>query len=70
MLITPSEIEKVALDITTYWDKSQLSDDDKKSVLTMIMDYYNDKNEYVYEKYLSKLIEVELAKHDKGEDDG
>ena len=57
MLITPQVIEKAATDIVEFWEQSELPETDKAKILTMIKDYYNDKNDYVYEQYLAQLTQ-------------
>ena len=57
MLITPQVIEKAATDIVEFWETSELPETDKAKILTMIKDYYNDKNDYVYEQYLAQLTQ-------------
>ena len=57
MLITPQVIESAATDIVEFWEQSELPDTDKAKILTMVKDYYNDKNDYVYEQYLAQLTQ-------------
>lgn len=56
-LITPQQIEKAALDIVQFWEESTLPDNDKNKILEMVKDYYEDKNEFVYEQYLAELTQ-------------
>ena len=57
MLITPQVIESAATEIVDFWEQSDLPDTDKAKILTMVKDYYNDKNDYVYEQYLAQLTQ-------------
>ena len=56
-MLTPQIIEKAATDIVEFWEESELPDTDKAKILTMVRDYYNEKNDYVYEQYLAQLTQ-------------
>ena len=55
MLLTPQQIEKAASDIVSFWETSELPDTDKAKILQMVTEYYESKNEYVFEQYLAAL---------------
>ena len=55
MLLTPFDIERAASDIVSYWETSDLPDADKEKILEMVKDYYEGKNEYLCDQYLSAL---------------
>ena len=57
MIITPQVIEKAATDIVEFWETCGLPDTDKAKILTMVKEYYDDKNDYVYEQYLAQLTQ-------------
>ena len=57
MLMTPQVIEEAAKSIVNFWESSELPDVDKAKILTMVKEYYDDKNEYVYEQYLAQLTQ-------------
>lgn len=63
MLITPQQIEDTANAIVTFWDSSQMSDNDKKKILEMTRDYYAEKNEYIFDQYLSELAKRQIDRH-------
>lgn len=56
-LITPQQIEKTAQSIVEFWETSELPDADKTKILEMTKDYYNDKDEHVFERYLAQLCQ-------------
>ena len=56
-MLTPQVIEKAATDIVEFWENSELPDTDKAKILTMVKEYYDDKNDYVYEQYLAQLTQ-------------
>jgi len=56
-ILTPQQIETAAKDIVNFWDESTLPDADKEKILSMVKDYYNDKNDHIFEQYLATLCE-------------
>ena len=56
-MLTPQVIEKAATEIVEFWESSELLDTDKAKILTMVKEYYDDKNDYVYEQYLAQLTQ-------------
>lgn len=57
LILTPQHIEQAATDIVEFWEGSNLPDADKAKILTMVKEYYEDKNEFVYEQYLAQLTQ-------------
>ena len=57
MILTPQQIENAATDIVEFWENSSLPDADKAKILTMVKEYYEDKNDFVYEQYLAQLTQ-------------
>jgi predicted kinase len=55
MIITPQIIEQAAKDIVSFWEASELPDADKAKILEMVKDYYADKDDHVFERYLAEL---------------
>lgn len=59
-LITPQQIEQAALDIVNFWDSSELPEEDKIKLLTMTKEYYEDRNEHLFDQYLGALCQRTL----------
>lgn len=70
MLITPGEVEKAAKDIIGYWEKSDLSDTDKRKILQMVFEFYTDRNEHNVDQWLAHLTQREIMKNDPELGDG
>lgn len=62
MLITPQLIETAAKDVVNFWEESELPDNDKAKILEMVKDYYEEKNDYVFEQYLAQLCQRTIDK--------
>ena len=62
MIITPQQIEKAATDIVDFWETCGLPDNDKTKILEMVKDYYEEKNDHVYEQYLATLCQRTIDK--------
>ena len=62
MIISPQHIEQAAKDIVNFWEESDLPDADKEKILTMLKEYYDDKNEYIFEQYLATLCQRTIDK--------
>lgn len=63
MIPTPQQLEETAMSIVTFWENSQMNDNDKKKILEMTRDYYAEKNEFVFDQYLSELCNRQLNKY-------
>lgn len=61
-IITPQHIEQAAKDIVTFWEQSELPENDKSKILEMVKDYYEEKNDYVFEQYLAQLCQRTIDK--------
>lgn len=63
MLLTPQMIEQAAKDIVRFWTQSELPDNDKQKILEMVRDFHGEKNEYLFDQYLSTLADRTLIRH-------
>jgi hypothetical protein len=61
-ILTPQQIEAAAKDIVNFWENSELPDNDKSKILEMVRDYYEEKNDYVFEQYLAQLCQRTIDK--------
>ena len=61
-ILTPQQIEDAAKDIVNFWENSELPDNDKSKILEMVRDYYEEKNDYVFEQYLAQLCQRTIDK--------
>lgn len=55
LLIKPTDIYEVAQDIITFADREDISDNDKKVIITMVKDFYADRNEYTVDQWLTQF---------------
>jgi hypothetical protein len=62
-LIKPSDILDTANDIVAFAKRDDLSDIDRKKILEMCRDYYNDKNDHIVDQWLSQLLSRTIDKH-------
>ena len=62
-LLTPSIIEKAANDITGFWETSELHDADKKKILEMTCNFYENKDEHIIDQYLAGLARRTINKY-------
>lgn len=62
MLLKPSDIYKTAEDIVNFVN-SDASDADKKTILTMVRDFYTDRNEHVVDQWFASLAQRTIDKH-------
>lgn len=62
-LIKPSEIEETARDISTYWNTSKASTEDKIKILTMVKDYYKDRNLTTIDAWFAQLCDIIITKN-------
>lgn len=63
-LLCPSDIEKTARDIVEYWDTSPANDADKIKILTMVRDFYADRNETTVDQWFAGLCQRILDRND------
>lgn len=63
MLIKPTDIYDAANDIITFAKRTDVSETDRKKILEMCRDYYNDKNDHIVDQWLSHLLGRTIDKH-------
>ena len=63
MLLKPSDIANAASDIVDFVNSDTLSDNDKKRILEMVRDFYQDRNEHIIDQYLHTLTQRTIDKH-------
>jgi len=63
MLLKPSDISNAASDIVDFVNSDTLSDNDKKRILEMVRDFYQDRNEHIIDQYLHTLTQRTIDKH-------
>jgi hypothetical protein len=63
MLLKPSDIAAAASDIVEFVNSDKLSDNDKKRILEMVRDFYQDRNEHIIDQYLHMLTQRTIDKH-------
>lgn len=64
MLVKPSDIENTARDIVLYWENSDANDVDKVKILTMVRDFYADRNETTIDQWFAGLCQRILDRND------
>lgn len=63
MLIKPSDVFEAANDIVEFAKREDISETDRKKILEMCKDFYNDKNEHLVDQWLGQLIGRTIDKH-------
>jgi hypothetical protein len=63
MLIKPSDVFEAANDIVEFAKREDISETDRKKILEMCRDFYNDKNEHLVDQWLGQLIGRTIDKH-------
>ena len=62
-LIKPTDIFDTANDIVEFAKREDISATDRKKILEMCKDFYNDKNEHLIDQWLSQLVGRTIDKH-------
>ncbi len=62
-LMKPTDIYEAANDIVEFAKREDISITDRKKILEMCKDFYNDKNEHVVDQWLSHLVGRTIDKH-------
>ena len=63
MLIKPSDVYDVAKDALQFVQKEDISKTDKKVILEMCRDYYQEKNQYVVDQWLAQFLQRLIDKN-------
>jgi len=62
-LIKPTDIYDAAKDITSFIERADVSDRDKKVILEMCRDYYQDRNEHTIDQWLTQFLQRTIDKN-------
>jgi len=62
MLIKPSDIYNTAQDVVTFIARDDIADHDKKVILEMCRDFYQDRNEHIVDQWLTQFLQRTIDK--------
>lgn len=63
MLIKPTDVYETAKDISKFVEREDITDKDKKVILEMTRDFYQDRNEHIIDQWFSQFLQRTIDKH-------